>query len=717
MARVGKIRKVSKGIESYSYLMNGIAGIGKEQPISEPVLLNKGWTPIGNVQIGDKIYGEDGKLHTITNIFPQGIKEVYKVIFSDGTFTRCGLEHLWHVTTRKQRHDSKENNDYRFKVVTLKDILEDYKGSNYYKYSIPVCSTINFEEQPISINPYVLGLLLGDGGLTENVVTFTSQEQELINNIELEAKKYSCKIIRKQFENHEQIRIVKELNNNEINPFKEELNKLKLIGKGSREKFIPKNYIYNSENVRIDVLSGIVNTDGSICKGNSINISTYSKSMMEDISELARSLGFIVTVGEYNRTAENSTKKYNNEIEWHIRICGDLERLNLSNKHTCKLVKRKIERIKSIVNIEKQDYKEKSICIMVDNPNHLYITKDYIVTHNTTTVCEIGQKKFGVDGFLLITLGAEPEPDHIGNLWNDVVDDWDTLEEHIDDIVDNKNTDDYKDLKMIGMDSIGELFRLAETKVVEEYNKTVKNVADRVKTINGAYGGFQKGNNRVIDLVSNLIVKIKRVGISLFFIGHTKQKNKVDQLTEIEYEQITSDIDNKYYNAIKDRVNIVMCAYMERELTDLQTRKDAFSKKEKQIGTIANEKRVVSFRDESYAIDLKCHLKHIIAKCELDSNIIINSLEEAIGKQINDFGGESTTKDEIIKERKKDIEDKPKELSEDEKQIIVEEIKNNLANISMEDLQSIMNTYKFSNFNDVSVIPTEALEQIKLLIK
>jgi hypothetical protein len=151
---------------------------------------------------------------------------------------------------------------------------------------------------------------------------------------------------------------------------------------------------------------------------------------------------------------------------------------------------------------------------------------------------------------------------------------------------------------------------------------------------------------------------------------------------------------------------------MEREMVDLQTRKDAFSKKEKQIGTIASEKRVVSFRDESYAIDLKCHLKHICDKCELNSDVLIKELESAISQQIDDFGGESTTKEEVVKERKL-----TKELSDKEKQVIVDEIKNNLAKIDMTALQSIMKTYDFSNFNDVSIISTKALKEIQSLIK
>ena len=164
----------------------------------------------------------------------------------------------------------------------------------------------------------------------------------------------------------------------------------------------------------------------------------------------------------------------------------------------------------------------------------------------TTTVAEIGQKKFGMDGFLLLTLGAEPAPSHIGNLWNAEISEWDELEETVDTLVKEKNTDDYKNLKMIGIDSAGELFRLAEAQVIYEYNKTVSS-QDKVKSINEAYGGFYRGQTRAIEIVSQLMSRLSKAGYSLFYIGHTKQKNKTDQMTGIEYEQVTSDMENKYF--------------------------------------------------------------------------------------------------------------------------------------------------------------------------
>lgn len=193
----GKKNQVKLDILSYNTMLIGESKVGKEQPISEPVLTKNGWLPMGDIKVGMSVYGEDGQLHKVTGVYPQGVKDVYEVTFSDRTKTRCGLEHLWTVATPKQRANMRIHNDYRFKVLTLKDIMKDYRRTNIhfiekrqgkykYKYSIPINQAINFEiydDSKLKIDPYILGLLLGDGGFTCNSITFTNAEDELFNSL------------------------------------------------------------------------------------------------------------------------------------------------------------------------------------------------------------------------------------------------------------------------------------------------------------------------------------------------------------------------------------------------------------------------------------------------------------------------------------------------------------------------------------------------------
>ena len=93
-------------------LISGRPNIGKEQPLYSKVLTKNGWKTMGEIEVGDKVYGKDGKLHTVIGVFPQGEKDVYEITFNDQTQARCGLEHLWNVIDQKNK----------LRTLTLKEI-------------------------------------------------------------------------------------------------------------------------------------------------------------------------------------------------------------------------------------------------------------------------------------------------------------------------------------------------------------------------------------------------------------------------------------------------------------------------------------------------------------------------------------------------------------------------------------------------------------------
>lgn len=377
-------------------LLGGLSNVGKEQPVSEPVLTENGWIHMRDIKVGTRVYGRDGKLHNVTNIFPQGIKNIYEVTFNDGTSTRCGLEHLWKVYTERQRYKNNKDNKDRHKVISLKEMINDYKKEHYnkknkcyitsYKYSVPINKPIEFNNhKELPIDAYALGLLLGDGGFTTNVITFTNPEDELFDQLERLLKPLEIEL---HYKNHTKCKqatlIYSHIGNRNI--LRDALKQLKLLGCDSRSKFIPDVYKWSSVENRAKILSGIINTDGSVesTTRRSIAISTYSKQLAKDITEVARGLGFIATFNEYDRTNKNSTKKYDKEVEYCIRLLSnDWSILSLSKKHNDRLIPLTTNRKKSIVDI-KFIGKEESQCIMLDGEEHLYITKDYIVTHNST---------------------------------------------------------------------------------------------------------------------------------------------------------------------------------------------------------------------------------------------------------------------------------------------------------------------------------------------
>jgi hypothetical protein len=120
-------------------------------------------------------------------------------------------------------------------------------------------------------------------------------------------------------------------------------------------------------------------------------------------------------------------------------------------------------------------------------------------------------------------------------------------------------------------------------------------------------------------------------------VKNVMEKAQKDLMTDIEFEVLTSNLEAKYYNAIKDKVNLVGTAYMEREMNDIQSMKDAFSKGMKKVGKVASEKRVVTFRDEENAIDVKSHFEFIDAKCDFDTDTFVSTIMNAIEKQAEKF--------------------------------------------------------------------------------
>ena len=200
----------------------------------------------------------------------------------------------------------------------------------------------------------------------------------------------------------------------------------------------------------------------------------------------------------------------------------------------------------------------------------------------TTMAYELGKIATGSnEGTFIITCGSEPKPKHIPGAFGDVAKNFGVFVEIVNDLCENR--EDYKKTKFVAIDSLDEYFRMGEDYVVNEWNSACKRAGDTsklAKSIAQAYTGFQKGENRVVDLVLKSLAKLSENGYQLLFLGHTKTKSKEDLITGVKYEQLTCNLDNKYYNAIKDKVNLVAMCYFENKIENIVKKTNPFSKKE-----------------------------------------------------------------------------------------------------------------------------------------
>lgn len=257
----------------------------------------------------------------------------------------------------------------------------------------------------------------------------------------------------------------------------------------------------------------------------------------------------------------------------------------------------------------------------------------------TTMAYELGRLVAGNDeGTMIITLGQENTTTHIPNAFGDVANTFVDLRDIIDDLVDNRI--DYGSTKFVALDSVDELFRIADQYVVDEYNRSV-DVDKRVKSINQAYGGFQNGQNRTIDLVCDMLSRLNKAGYRYILIGHTKVKSKTDPVTNISYDQLSCNLDNKYYTAIKDKVNLVATGYFEKTFENLKKKDNPYTKEKGAVtvGNLVGERRVLALMDNEMVIDTKSHFEYIVPKTDFSAESLIKAVTDAIAKKVAAVGG------------------------------------------------------------------------------
>lgn len=344
----------------------------------------------------------------------------------------------------------------------------------------------------------------------------------------------------------------------------------------------------------------------------------------------------------------------------------------------------------------------------------------------TTLFYQVTTKLYGEDGGLMINVGNEPQPNHIVNANYLQADTFKDIMEFVDELCKGRNGA-YSHIKVVGFDTLDTIYDLAEDYVLEEYNNSVDG-GKEVNTIKSAYGGYQAGENRVVDLVVKTLFKLRSYGYGLWINGHTKRKTKADQLGNIEYEQLTSDLPAKYYNAIKNKVNIVGTAYIRRSFDNMKQVKDAYNKgKMKTVGTVTDESRIIVFRDDDYAIDCKSHFPEICDACEFDRDCFIEAIYDAIKKELEKQVGKPISDEQMKKvqeqqqkEQKEQVEqliqekvaEEQKQNDEQEKEIILQQLVGGYKTMSKEKKLHIKQVLTDNGASKLQELPVEVLKTL-----
>lgn len=366
--------------------VRGAAGTGKAQPLYCKILTPDGWKLMGDVKIGDAIITPENKISHINGVFPQGIKDIYKIIFSDNTYTFSCDEHLWAVKDEKLRNKRfrKNNISYKtetdFKILSLNDIIPDINNRGRLNFNIPMVNEIEFGKKNTKMSPYLMGLLLGDGSF-RNSISFTSNDIEIQNYIESEVMSLNCKL--SNFRQKNDTKYFNITGYKQVNNILEIIKEYGLYNTTSYTKFIPSDYINSNIQDRKDILAGLLDTDGYIDKRNGVTyFYTVSEKLKDNVVEIVNSLGGTVKV-----TSRIGKYKYKGEMKqgkkcYNLCLSLNFNPFKLKRKFDLYQVKTKYTPVRYIKHVEYIG-KEEAQCISVEDSKHLYITDNYIVTHNT----------------------------------------------------------------------------------------------------------------------------------------------------------------------------------------------------------------------------------------------------------------------------------------------------------------------------------------------
>jgi len=337
---------------------------GRAQPLSCAVLTPSGFRPIGSLRVGDLVIGSNGLPTPVLGVYPQGHKAIFRLRTQDGASTLCCDEHLWHVFTPEDRQRGKPG-----RVVETREMVGRLRAANRHRFELPLLGApVEFPYRDVPLDPYALGLLLGDG-----CSTGTTTGSGIDFHLHHAAGHRGGVIV--------------------ANPVTASLRELGLAGTRSATKFVPDTYLHNEVAVRMAILQGLLDSDGGQVRRRGrtcrIQYTTCSERLHEDVAFLVRSLGG-VAYSRRRKAAGRSPGRVDGRPVHHrsdafvmdIRLPDGVEPFRLERKRNCYRQDGGGRPMRFVHAIEPAGDAE-TVCIQVAAADSLYVTDDFLLTHNT----------------------------------------------------------------------------------------------------------------------------------------------------------------------------------------------------------------------------------------------------------------------------------------------------------------------------------------------
>ncbi len=362
---------------------------GRAQPVDQDVLTPEGFRRIGDLRVGDLVVGSDGRPTPVLGVYPQGRKDVFRLVAQDGASTVCCAEHLWAVTTASDRRRGRGH-----RIMQTSEMIGRLRAAHAHRFELPLVSRpVEFEPKDVPLDPYALGLLLGDGCLTTTTTpSFATSDPELALSLEMTLP--DIELARKSEVDYVLRNVARGGVMTMSNLVTAVLRELGLAGARSATKFVPRAYLYNAPDVRLAVLQGLLDTDGGpvtqakrTCR---VQYCTTSPRLRDDVTFLVRSLGGIVYVRTREAKGRPPGRARGREVHHRsdayvldIRLPEAIEPFRLTRKAATYRAFGGGGRPMRLVDRIEPAGEAETVCIQVGALDSLYVTDDFLVTHNT----------------------------------------------------------------------------------------------------------------------------------------------------------------------------------------------------------------------------------------------------------------------------------------------------------------------------------------------
>ncbi|HTP26633.1 MAG TPA: replicative DNA helicase, partial [Anaeromyxobacteraceae bacterium] len=367
-------------------IIAGRPSMGKSQPLDARIKTLRGWKRMGDLEIGDALASIDGAPSIVTGLFPQGERQVYRITFSDGRSTECCAEHLWRVHYRSWPEP---------RVLETKSIVEMLTRKRYqHRLWIDQVSGDFGHMHPLPIDPWVLGALIGDGSLGGGSPMFCTAADEMLERMrervgvgmELsQSSRYDWRLINERPIGLNRL-------SGRGNPVTQALRFLGLWELQGHEKYIPRIYLEAKRSARLALLQGLLDTDGWVETFKAVRYCTTSPQLAKDVAELVRSLGGWCTTNSKRTTFTHKGEKRQGRTAYVLNIHHhDPRSLFLLSDKQSRLPERYERSSKPVIVSVHPTRVTATQCISVSHPSKLYVTDDYVVTHNTSLALNIAE--------------------------------------------------------------------------------------------------------------------------------------------------------------------------------------------------------------------------------------------------------------------------------------------------------------------------------------